>query len=94
MFEPDEKMSGEHPSQPKANFTATFFGKTLPVSIGCTVAIGFGPWLYKLIGEATGWGTYAIATFVAGTLIVTVVGGLLGSASQLVIDSFGKEVKG
>ena len=90
MIEPPKKMSHEKPSQPKTNFKATFFEKALPISIGWAVAIGFGPWLYKSIGEATGWGTYTIATFVAGTLIVTVVGGLFGGASQLVIDSFGK----
>ncbi len=94
MIEPQEKLSGEQPSQPNTNYKATFFEKALPISIGWTVAIGFGPWLYKSIGEATGWRTDAIATFVAGTLVVTVVGGLLGGASQLVIDSFGKEVKG
>ena len=94
MIEPQEKLSGEQPSQPKTNFKATFFEKALPISIGWTVAMGFGPWLYKSIGEATDWGTYSIATFVVGTLIVTVIGGLLGGASQLVIDSFGKQAKG
>ena len=94
MIEPQEKMSVEEPSKPKTNFKATFFEKALPISIGWTVAMGFGPWLYKSIGEATGWGNYTITTFVAGTLILTVVGGLLGGASQLVIDSFGNQAKG
>ena len=92
MIEPQENISGE--PQPKSNFKATFFEKTLPISIGCTLAMGFGPWLYKSIGETTGWGTYSIATFVVGTLFVGVIGGLIGGVSQMVADSFGKEVKG
>ena len=91
MNEPQEKMSGE--PQPTKDFKATSFQKTLAISFGCTLAVGFGPWIYKSIGETTGWGTYTIATFCVGTFFMCVLGGLIGGVSQMVADSFGKEVK-
>ena len=94
MIAPHKKLSGEQPLQHKANFVATFFEKTLPISIVCILAVGFGPWIYKSIGESTGWGTYTIATFVVGTLLQSVVGGFIGGVSQMVSESFKKEAKG
>ena len=91
MNEPQEKMLGEQPPQPKANFNETSIAKILPISIGITVGIGFGPGIYKAIGETTGWGS--VATFCVGTLILGVVGGFIGGIAQSVINVFVKEVK-
>lgn len=88
-----EKLFEEQTPQPKVNFKDTPFAKALPITIGLALGMGFGPGLYKAIGETTGWGTYSIGTFCVGTLILCVGGGFIGYVSQLVIDSYGKATK-
>ena len=93
MKEPQEKILGEQLPHPKANFKDTPLVKAFPFMVGGF--IGFGSHgIYEAIGKITGWGTYTIATFCVGTLIAGIVGASIGGVSQVVINSFGNEVKG
>ncbi len=95
MNEPQEKMLVEQPPEPKANSNGAPIGTVSPIVLGFSIAAasGLGPGIYKAIGETTGWGTYTIATFCVGTILMGVIGGLFGGVAQMVADSFGKEVK-
>lgn len=79
----------------QAKFKDTSFANVLPLTLVTFLCIGFGgQGIYGAIGKITGWGTYTIATFCVGTLIAGIVGGFIGGVSQMIINSFGKEVKG
>ncbi len=82
MNAPQEELLGEKSPQLKDLSIA----KVLPSIIGTTIGFGCGPSVCKAIGEATGWGTYSIATNFVSAIILGVVGGFIG----LVIYFFGK----
>ena len=86
MNAPQGNLSAE--PQPKGNQEYSSISTVLPSIVGTTVGFGFGPSVCNAIGEATGWGTYAIATNCVAALILGVVGGLMGQ----VISRFVNEV--
>ncbi|WP_010587532.1 hypothetical protein [Schlesneria paludicola] len=94
MNERQKEVFGQQPLPSTANLKDTSVVLLSPqiagTVIGAIVGFGLGRGVYTAVAETMEWGT--IATLCVGTIILCVVGGVIGGLAQVAINFVGKDV--